>query len=128
MFEVDGPAPIRIATCHFERAESFWHRALGLVSRPRGLNRVDLVDGDGCTRLLIRRAPPPHRQHPRIMITVHDAADVPAAAQRLIALGASYPESHHLSHRGCAVLYDPDGNTIEIHTRASRRVIGGNPG
>jgi len=105
-----------LGTTDMGRAIDFWTRALGYVVSHGGAGArwTELVPatGDGAA-LALQDSETPAQEHPRIHLdlSVADAAEQAAEADRLVSLGAKradwdlYPADPDL-----VVLADPDGN------------------
>ncbi|HYB86979.1 MAG TPA: VOC family protein [Streptosporangiaceae bacterium] len=105
-----------LGTADMGRAINFWTRALGyVVSRGRAEGRwTELLPASGTgPGLALQLSATPAQEHPRIHLdlSVADAAEQAAEADRLVSLGATrvdwdlYPADPDF-----VVLADPDGN------------------
>ena len=96
-----------------ERLAAFWSEAMGLTPAHSDANIVVLTSDRDAVRWLFLKVPEGKVAKNRMHVDLH-AADRDAEVARLVALGATRHESHHLSGIQWTVMADPEGNEFCI--------------
>jgi catechol-2,3-dioxygenase len=96
-----------------ERLATFWCELLGVQVRGRLEQYVGLTAmAPGQPRLLLQRTddPRPAKNSLHLDLHVPSVADLPAAVERAVSLGARPVEEHELAGQTWRTLADPEGN------------------
>lgn len=131
MLVLESDGPYLLFADDADRAVDFWRHALRLTTKHRSVSggiaqRVELVDCDGHSQLIVRHASSkaPTSSPTRIRLAARDTRDVVAAVERLDALGASRSRPTDPSQPDHAEVIDPGGNTVTVTAIArTRRLI-----